>query len=61
MSNEQLVNAWNSSYERRENYLVWPSGEVVKFFARHLRRRIGVDEIVDVFPEVEGSRVLRVR
>ena len=60
MSDEQLVNAWNSSYERRENYLFWPSDEVVKFFARYLRRRIGIDEIVDVFPEAEGSRMLDV-
>jgi ubiquinone/menaquinone biosynthesis C-methylase UbiE len=60
MNDTELVNAWNSSYERCENYLFWPSDEGVKFFARYLRRRIGVDEIVDVAPNAKGSRMLDV-
>lgn len=60
MHDELFLEAWNRSYERRENYLFWPSDEGVKFFARYLRRRRGIDDIVDVLPEAKGSRMLDV-
>ncbi|HKY82084.1 MAG TPA: methyltransferase domain-containing protein, partial [Sphingobium sp.] len=49
-----------SSYARHENFLFWPSDEGVKFFSRYLRRRVGIDEIVDVLPGAKGSRMVDV-
>lgn len=50
--------AWEESYGRRENFVFWPSDEVVRFFARHLRRRSSLDQVVDVLPGAGGSRML---
>lgn len=55
-----LTEAWDASYGRRENHLFWPSDEVIKFISRYLRRRVGYDSMVDVFPGAAGSRVLDV-
>jgi SAM-dependent methyltransferase len=50
-----LTEAWNQSYNRRENFVFWPSDEMVRFVSRHLRRRVGIDEIVDVGPRVSDK------
>lgn len=60
MSDEQLVSAWNESYDRRENYLFLPTDQTVTFFARYLRRRVGLDEVVDMLPQAKGSRMVDV-
>jgi ubiquinone/menaquinone biosynthesis C-methylase UbiE len=60
MDTEARVEAWDESYMRRENNVFSPSEEVVRFVARHLRRRIGLDEIVDVLPGAAGMRMLDV-
>lgn len=57
-SDTHLVDAWNDSYARRENHVFWPSDEVVRFVARHIRRRTSIDEWIDVAPHAAGSRVL---
>jgi ubiquinone/menaquinone biosynthesis C-methylase UbiE len=49
---------WDSSYGRRENFVFSPSDEVVRFFSRSLRRRVGLDEIVDEYPGANGARVV---
>ena len=49
---------WDSSYGRRENFVFSPSDEVVRFFSRSLRRRVGLDEIVDVYSGANGTRVI---
>jgi len=60
MSDQRLLHAWDNSYDRRENYLFWPSDEAIKFFARYLRRRIRFDNTVNILPSAEGSRMLDV-
>ncbi len=60
MKDDLFLEAWNRSYERQENYLFWPGDEGIKFFARYLRRRRGIDEIVDVLAGAKGSRMLDV-
>lgn len=52
------VDSWDSSYGRRENYVFSPCDEVVRFISRYLRRRVGLDEFVDVYPGAAGSRVV---
>lgn len=49
---------WDSSYGRRENFVFSPCDEVVRFFSRYLRRRVGLDDVVDVYPGAKGSRVI---
>lgn len=57
--NEQyLTSAWDESYSRRENYVFSPCDEMVRFVARYLRRRVGLDEVIDVLPGAAGSRVV---
>lgn len=56
----ELTNAWNESYSRRENHLFWPSDEVVKFFARKVRRRIGPNEYKDIAEHAKGAKMLDV-
>lgn len=58
MSSLARVSEWEDSYGRRENFVFSPSDEVVRFVARHLRRRVGLDEVIDVLPGAAGSRVL---
>jgi SAM-dependent methyltransferase len=54
------IENWNSSYERRENFLFWPSDGVVRFVSRHLRRRVAPDSVRDVLPGALGAKVLDV-
>jgi SAM-dependent methyltransferase len=42
---------WDSSYSRNENYVFYPSDEVIRFVSRHLRKRIGLNEYVDSSPK----------
>jgi SAM-dependent methyltransferase len=44
--------AWEASYGRLENHLFWPHEEVVRFMSRHVRRRIGPSEYVDVLADM---------
>lgn len=60
IDSSQLTSAWNNSYGRRENYVFSPCDEVVRFVARYLRRRVGLDEVIDVLPGAGGSRVVDV-
>jgi SAM-dependent methyltransferase len=48
---------WEQSYQRRENYLFWPHEEVIRFFSRYIRKRIGLREFRDVSSKRE-PRVL---
>jgi ubiquinone/menaquinone biosynthesis C-methylase UbiE len=55
-----LTSAWDSSYQLGQNHLFQPCDEMVRFVARHLRRRVGLDEVVDVQPEAKAARVVDV-
>jgi SAM-dependent methyltransferase len=55
-----LKSAWNSSYRRSENYVFQPSDEMVRFVARHLRRRVALDEVIDVQLGAKAARVVDV-
>lgn len=59
-SEAELTGAWNESYSRRENFLFWPSDEVIRFFARFIRRRIGANEWRDIADHAEGAKMLDV-
>jgi ubiquinone/menaquinone biosynthesis C-methylase UbiE len=50
--------AWESAYDRRENFVFQPSTELVRFMSRHFRRRTGLDDYVDVIPGIGGQPIL---
>lgn len=60
INQHELTSAWDSSYSRRENYVFFPCDEMVRFVARTLRRRVGLDEVIDVLPGAAGSKVIDV-
>jgi ubiquinone/menaquinone biosynthesis C-methylase UbiE len=58
--NAELLEAWNRSYQRKENHLFWPSDEVARFVARYIRRRVGINEFIDLVPGAKGCKVVDV-
>lgn len=58
MTETNRKDAWEESYGRSENHVFYPSNEVVRFVARFLRRRVGLDKIVDVVDGAKGAKVL---
>ncbi len=60
MNERELTSAWDNSHSRRENYVFSPCDEMVRFISRHLRRRVGLDEVIDVLPGAAGSKVIDV-
>lgn len=38
---------WDESYQRGENYVFYPHEEVIRFVARHIRKRVGQDQYED--------------
>lgn len=57
---KESVELWNSSYVRRENFVFSPCDEIVRFVSKYLRRRVGLDEVVDVYHGAKGTRVIDV-
>lgn len=55
---DNLKTAWDRSYENRDNFVFYPHEEVIRFVARFIRKRIGIDEFRDVVPFASGVRVL---
>lgn len=59
MSKDELKKkAWDDSYDRCENYVFFPCDEMVRFVSRYLRRRVGLNEFVDILPGAGGSRIV---
>lgn len=48
---------WDRSYENRDNFVFYPHEEVIRFFAKYIRKRIGPNEFRDISP-IQISRVL---
>lgn len=53
-----LRQEWDASYLRRENHVFVAADEVARFVSRYLRRRVGLDEVIDVDGPAAGARVL---
>jgi ubiquinone/menaquinone biosynthesis C-methylase UbiE len=50
--------AWDESYDRNENFVFYPGEEVIRFVSRHLRRRVALDNVIDVLPGAANQRVI---
>jgi len=49
--NKKNKQNWESSYLRNENHVFYPSDEVIRFVSRHIRKRIGLNEFVNISSE----------
>ncbi len=49
---------WNASYERHDNFLFHPHEEIIRFVSRHIRKRVGFAEFVDVDSGPGNRKVL---
>lgn len=47
MSQELKTKAWDKSYEKGDNFVFYPHEEVIRFVARHIRKRTGLDSFHD--------------
>jgi len=50
--------AWDKSYANRDNFLFYPHEEVIRFVSKYIRKRVGLNEFVDVRPANEPARLL---
>ncbi len=58
MKADLRTTAWDRSYDRRENFLFYPHEEIVRFMARHVRKRVGFEEFEDRHGLERNPRVL---
>lgn len=49
---------WDKSYVNRDNFVFYPHEEVIRFVSRFIRKRIALNEFVDVGSRAEQGRVL---
>lgn len=59
-TDETRRNAWEVSYENRQNFVFYPEEEMVRFVSKHLRKRTGLDTFEDKTGDNTGMRVLDV-
>src|SRR3990167_10036854 len=55
--NNHLKN-WDASYHRRDNFLFSPHEEVIRFFAKYIRKQTGLSEFLDLCPFNPVPRIL---
>ncbi len=58
MSQDSLKALWEASYGRRENFVFYPDPQLIRFFARNLRKQVGDNEFVDVMAFSRPPRLL---
>ncbi|GAK44772.1 methyltransferase type 11 [Tepidicaulis marinus] len=52
--------AWETAYAKGQNFVFYPHEEIIRFLARHVRRRTGLDSYKDMMPGAKGARLLDV-
>lgn len=55
---ENKKDAWERSYRNRDNFVFYPHEEVIRFVARHIRKRVGLTEFSDASPLARTARIL---
>jgi SAM-dependent methyltransferase len=58
ITSDELQSRWDDSYRRHENFLFYPHEEVIRFFARRIRRRIAPGRFHDIHPKAATGRLL---
>lgn len=52
--------AWEDAYSKGQNFVFYPHEEIIRFLARHIRRRTGLASYADVMPGAGGAPFLDV-
>lgn len=55
---DTLSNKWDESYKRKENFLFFPEEEVIRFFAKNIVKRTGIDQFETVHKLGRNAKVL---
>ena len=48
-------NAWNDSYDKKDNYLFYPHEEVIRFVSKYIRKRVGLSDYSDVGGKIASN------
>ena len=51
-------NNWEKSYENRDNFVYVPHEEVVRFISTYIRKRIGLNDFLDIKKDYKNARIL---
>lgn len=49
---------WDKSYDKRDNFVFYPHEEVIRFTSKFIRKKVGLDEFLDVDLVAGARRVL---
>lgn len=49
---------WDSSYRNRDNFVFFPHEEVIRFTSKYIRKKIGINEFLDVHRCLSTPKVL---
>ena len=49
---------WEMSYQNRNNFVFYPNEEIIRFYAKHLRKKCGVDDYIDLVENVTNFKGL---
>ena len=49
---------WEDSYGNLDNHLFYPNEEVIRFVSKYIRKRIGLNQFIDILPCSSSRRVL---
>lgn len=49
---------WNASYGNHDNYIFYPHEEIIRFFARHVRKRVDIDQFTDIAEIPDDARLI---
>lgn len=54
------VEEWNQSYQNKDNFLFYPHEEVIRFVSKYIKKRVGIDQFIDIHKQGNESKVLDV-
>jgi SAM-dependent methyltransferase len=49
---------WEKSYKNKDNFVFYPNEEVIRFTSKYIRKRVGLNEFVDVHNYSDNPKVL---
>ncbi|MDH5716996.1 MAG: class I SAM-dependent methyltransferase [Spirochaetia bacterium] len=55
---ELKINEWNESYKQRDNYIFYPHEEIIRFISKYIRKRIGLNEFIDICENASQAKIL---
>ncbi|EIJ80525.1 methyltransferase type 11 [Bacillus methanolicus PB1] len=56
--NNSLKEQWEKSYKNKDNFVFYPNEEVIRFTSKYIRKRVGLNEFIDVHNYSGNPKVL---